>query len=716
MPARRRRRRGSPGRGPRSPASSPCSMSPATTCSCSTSPSSASTRRARPTSSRSSAPLRRSPARAPHRRRRGPRLGHRAARSTRPPPSRPTPSSPACAPVRPPAQPGATAADATSPAVAGLRRRRRSPPAGRRHPRPRHHRPRPRTCADRPPLGRSALSTGDPPCSARPTSGPSSPWPWPSRCSRSSPSPASRCSTRRPRWTRRRPQAELAETSLGPGSLVVHLQNERNRAAIDLIGLGAAAELAVEDNPEARGLTDPAAEAFARRRPGSRRPRAARPSSRRGRPSRTSRTSAPTSTPTTARWTAPTSSSPTRSSSATRPSSRPSSTAPRRSCSTVDDADLRNGAEIVDATTRQSEMRARIVRDVVQATITGRLDDACRPPGGRGAASTAARASTTRSAPTPAAPTPVSPTRPSPRRACRASTGRSRRYLAGDGVEITPLLDARSPPIPTIGYTGLRDQGRPTCSPPRPTACEDEAIARQQLFIGHRARRPASSRSLVTWMASRSITRPLRSLKRQAEEMADTRLPAAVRQILDTPPGEDVVIPEVEPITVKTKDEVSQVAAALSQGAVERRRPRRRAGRAPTQHLRLVHQPRPPQPEPPQPPARLHHRPRAQRDRPRQPRGPLPPRPPRHPHAPQRRVAARAGRHRAAAPVVRPRARLADVVRAALGEVEDYQRCRRAPPRAGRPSPVPSPPTWPTCSPSSSRTACRSRRPTSRSR
>ena len=41
----------------------------------------------------------------------------------------------------------------------------------------------------------------------------------------------------------------------------------------------------------------------------------------------------------------------------------------------VDDAALRNGAEIVDATTRQGEMRARIVRDIVQATITGRLDD-----------------------------------------------------------------------------------------------------------------------------------------------------------------------------------------------------------------------------------------------------------------------------------------------------------------------------------------------------
>jgi hypothetical protein len=59
-------------------------------------------------------------------------------------------------------------------------------------------------------------------------------------------------------------EAELIDGSLGPGSLVVHLQNERNRASINLIGLGSAAELAVKDNPEARGFTDPAAEAFRR--------------------------------------------------------------------------------------------------------------------------------------------------------------------------------------------------------------------------------------------------------------------------------------------------------------------------------------------------------------------------------------------------------------------------------------------------------------------
>ena len=40
----------------------------------------------------------------------------------------------------------------------------------------------------------------------------------------------------------------------------------------------------------------------------------------------------------------------------------------------VDDAALRNGVEIVDAAARQSEMRARIVRSVVLAIVTGTAD------------------------------------------------------------------------------------------------------------------------------------------------------------------------------------------------------------------------------------------------------------------------------------------------------------------------------------------------------
>ncbi|MGH9217340.1 MAG: nitrate- and nitrite sensing domain-containing protein, partial [Acidimicrobiales bacterium] len=68
----------------------------------------------------------------------------------------------------------------------------------------------------------------------------------------------------------------------------------------------------------------------------------------------------------------------------------------------------------------------------------------------------------------------------------------------------------------------------------------------------------------VTWLVSRSITRPLRSLTGQATAMADHRLPEAVLDILETPLGEDVEVPEVDPVAVQTRDEVSDVAEALN--------------------------------------------------------------------------------------------------------------------------------------------------------
>jgi signal transduction histidine kinase len=69
---------------------------------------------------------------------------------------------------------------------------------------------------------------------------------------------------------------------------------------------------------------------------------------------------------------------------------------------------------------------------------------------------------------------------------------------------------------------------------------------------------------LLTYVVSRSITRPLSSLTKQAEAMAGETLPLAVKSVLDTPLGEDVVIPDVDPISVKTRDEVRDVAAALN--------------------------------------------------------------------------------------------------------------------------------------------------------
>jgi signal transduction histidine kinase len=68
----------------------------------------------------------------------------------------------------------------------------------------------------------------------------------------------------------------------------------------------------------------------------------------------------------------------------------------------------------------------------------------------------------------------------------------------------------------------------------------------------------------LTWLVSRSITRPLQSLTRQATVLAHRRLPDAVSGILRTPVGDDITVPVLDPITVPTGDEVAEVAAALS--------------------------------------------------------------------------------------------------------------------------------------------------------
>ena len=63
---------------------------------------------------------------------------------------------------------------------------------------------------------------------------------------------------------------------------------------------------------------------------------------------------------------------------------------------------------------------------------------------------------------------------------------------------------------------------------------------------------------------SRSIVRPLRQLTHQSIAMAERHLPNAVRQVLDTPVGEDVDVPELAPINVRTSDEVADVADTLN--------------------------------------------------------------------------------------------------------------------------------------------------------
>jgi signal transduction histidine kinase len=69
---------------------------------------------------------------------------------------------------------------------------------------------------------------------------------------------------------------------------------------------------------------------------------------------------------------------------------------------------------------------------------------------------------------------------------------------------------------------------------------------------------------LAIVIVSRSITRPLRSLTSQATDMANHRLPDAVLNVLQTPLGDDVIVPHVLPVAVQTRDEVADVAGALN--------------------------------------------------------------------------------------------------------------------------------------------------------
>ncbi|MGH9232433.1 MAG: HAMP domain-containing protein, partial [Acidimicrobiales bacterium] len=97
----------------------------------------------------------------------------------------------------------------------------------------------------------------------------------------------------------------------------------------------------------------------------------------------------------------------------------------------------------------------------------------------------------------------------------------------------------------------------------RAATLQDSAIRRQRVFVVLAVATVVLA-ALAIWLVSRSITRPLRSLTRQAKEMADERLPDAVLDILETPLGDDVRVPEVAPVRVPTRDEVADVAVALN--------------------------------------------------------------------------------------------------------------------------------------------------------
>jgi signal transduction histidine kinase len=69
---------------------------------------------------------------------------------------------------------------------------------------------------------------------------------------------------------------------------------------------------------------------------------------------------------------------------------------------------------------------------------------------------------------------------------------------------------------------------------------------------------------VIMLLVARSITRPLTSLAQQVMHTAHHGLRQAVATVLRTPMGEDVRVPDIEPITVDTADEIAEVAAVMN--------------------------------------------------------------------------------------------------------------------------------------------------------
>jgi signal transduction histidine kinase len=131
---------------------------------------------------------------------------------------------------------------------------------------------------------------------------------------------------------------------------------------------------------------------------------------------------------------------------------------------------------------------------------------------------------------------------------------------SGEPVDAADLL--ATAPLGADGpYPAFRDQ----VADVRERRADDlrsEADARRRWYIGA-VLAAGIVASFVAWRVSRSITRPLRALSRDAQSIADEQLPRAMANILDAPTGRDLEPPEPVPIEVTTSDEVSDVAEAL---------------------------------------------------------------------------------------------------------------------------------------------------------
>ncbi|HEX6425961.1 MAG TPA: nitrate- and nitrite sensing domain-containing protein [Acidimicrobiales bacterium] len=239
---------------------------------------------------------------------------------------------------------------------------------------------------------------------------------------------------------------------------------------------------------------------------------------------------------------------------------RPFLDANTRVALSVDDAELRHVTTMIDTTTRQVETLSDLARAaILEIVIGGGLDESDEIAGIAKIKTVFDDANKVLRQAVPPYDTLMAAE--FPEAMVTEFTEQLDAALAGDSPELDGIMGALDVPADG-GYMGLRNV-LVTALNDRADELNRQAEARERLFVAIAVVTLATAISL-TWIVSRSITRPLRSLTRQAKDMADHRLPGAVTDILETPLGENIAVPHVPPVRVRTRDEVADVADALN--------------------------------------------------------------------------------------------------------------------------------------------------------
>jgi signal transduction histidine kinase len=359
-----------------------------------------------------------------------------------------------------------------------------------------------------------------------------------------------------------RDQTELARTAVGPAGLITRLQAERSWPALELTGSGDLLDAPVEDYAESRRLTDEAVEEFRaeleRRGPTAEETYAAALAGLDELAQLRADVDADQSSP----LHGETGNSAFAQQVYDRYTDliRPFFDATDDLAARVDDGELRRGIELVNTSSRQIEVFVALAR---LALVHGTVGTGVDTPQEVQSLVDLQILWDANNAALHEAPPPYDEIVASrfPQDFVDNFSSLVDRSLQGEAIGLYELLDPLSAPD-SGGLESFR-----VAMADELNAVADDALADAQgderTFVLLAAVTVVMALGL-TWAVSRSITSPLRSLTRQARAMAQHILPSGVAQVLRTPLGEDVTMPQVEPVRVNTRDEVRDVATALT--------------------------------------------------------------------------------------------------------------------------------------------------------